>query len=128
MSTDHETDHETEEAAFASLIPNRKSEPAQKREAGSVKQLTTPQPAVAPKAAIPKASPKAGRKATKPEKVKEEKRHFTSLITKDNDLRLLSYQATKPGGAKTTDILNEALEEYFNRRRQYADAYLEQKK
>lgn len=59
---------------------------------------------------------------------KEEKRHFSSTITKENDLRLVSYQKNKPGGAKTTDILNEALEEYFNRRRQYADAYLEKKK
>lgn len=121
MSTDLENDHDTEEAAFASLIPG------QKREPGAVKQLTTPQPPAAAKAAQ-KASPKASKKAAKGEKVKEEKRHFTSLITKQNDERLLSYQKNKPGGAKTTDVLNEALEEYFNRRRQYADAYLEEKK
>ena len=49
---------------------------------------------------------------TKPvEKVekKEEKRIFTTTITIENDRRLANYQANKPGGARTTDVVNQAL-------------------
>lgn len=70
---------------------------------------------------------KAKSSAAKPKK-KEEKRSFTSLITKENDLKLASFQKYKPGGAKTTDILNDALEMFFKANEQYALAYLEEKK
>ena len=65
--------------------------------------------------------------AAKSEK-KEEKRHFTSLITKENDLKLASFQKYKPGGAKTTDILNDALAMYFESHKQWSQAYLKEKK
>ena len=70
---------------------------------------------------------KAKSRAVKPEK-KEEKRHFTSLITKENELQLASVQKYKPGGAKTTDILNDALAMYFKSHEQWSQAYLEEKK
>ena len=70
---------------------------------------------------------KAKSSAAKPEK-KAEKRHFTSLITKVNDLKLASFQKYKPGGAKTTDILNDALAMYFESHKQWSQAYLKEKK
>ena len=70
---------------------------------------------------------KAKSSAAKPDN-KEKKRQFTSLITKENDLKLASFQKYKPGGAKTTDILNDALEMYFESHKQWSQAYLKEKK
>ena len=70
---------------------------------------------------------KAKSSAAKPD-TKEKKRQFTSLITKENDLKLASFQKYKPGGAKTTDILNDALTMYFESHKQWSQAYLKEKK
>jgi len=52
----------------------------------------------------------------------EKKHTFTSTITSDNKRRLANYQANKPGGAQTTDVLNQALKRFFDTNKQYADA------
>ena len=51
----------------------------------------------------------------------EKKYAFTSTITSDNKRRLANYQANKPGGAQTTDVLNQALKRFFDINKQYAD-------
>lgn len=58
----------------------------------------------------------------KKEDKKEEKRPFTTTITMENDRRLANYQANKPGGARTTDVVNQALEAFLDANKQYADA------
>lgn len=75
-----------------------------------------------------KPAPAAKANEKKEEGKKEVKRTFTTTITPINDLRLSSYQKSKPGGALTTDVVNAALEMFFKANKQYADAYLEQKK
>ena len=91
-------DPDTEEEAFRALYEDKKE-----RVPGSIKKLTTPQ----------KAAPK---------KEGPEKKHtFTSTITSDNKRRLANYQANKPGGAHTTDVLNQALKRFFDTNKQYAD-------
>lgn len=50
------------------------------------------------------------------------KRSFSTTITEDNHRRLANYQANKPGGAHTTDVVNQALQRFFDANRQYADA------
>ena len=55
---------------------------------------------------------------------KEEKRTFTTTITTENDRRLANYQANKRGGARTTDVVNEALKRFFDANKQYADVDL----
>ena len=57
----------------------------------------------------------------KPAGKKEKKYPFTSTITAENKQRLARYQANKPGGALTTDVLNQALERFLDANRQYAD-------
>ncbi|GAB3732097.1 hypothetical protein GCM10027594_13990 [Hymenobacter agri] len=92
------TDQDNEEDAISALYADKKS-PAP----GSVKKLTTPQMAA-------------------PKKEGPEKKHtFTSTITSDNKRRLANYQANKPGGAPTTDVLNQALKRFFDTNKQYAD-------
>ena len=57
----------------------------------------------------------------KPTYEKEKKHPFTSTITAENKQRLARYQANKPGGASTTDVVNHALQRFFDANRQYAD-------
>ena len=91
-------DPDTEEEAFRALYADKKG-----RVPGSVKKLTTPQ-------------------KTAPKQEGTEKGHtFTSTITSDNKRRLANYQANKPGGAQTTDVLNQALKHLFDTNKQYAD-------
>lgn len=52
----------------------------------------------------------------------EKKRPFTTTITPENPRRLANYQANKPGGARATDVVNHALQRYFDTNWQYADA------
>ena len=49
-------------------------------------------------------------------------RPFTTTITEENHRRLANYQASKPGGAHTTDVVNQALQRFFDANRQYADS------
>ena len=53
---------------------------------------------------------------------KERKRSFSTTITPENYQRLANYQANKPGGAHTTNVVNQALQRFFDANRQYADA------
>lgn len=55
-----------------------------------------------------------------PEQAK--KRSFSTTITEENHRRLANYQANKPGGAHTTDVVNQALQRFFDANRQYADS------
>lgn len=55
-----------------------------------------------------------------PEQTK--KRSFSTSITEENHRRLANYQANKPGGAHTTDVVNQALQRFFDANRHYADA------
>ncbi len=57
----------------------------------------------------------------KPAHEKEKKYPFTSTITAENKQRLARYKASKPGGAQTTDVLNLALQLFFDAHQQYAD-------
>ena len=57
----------------------------------------------------------------KPAYEKEKKYPFTSTITAENKQRLAQYQANKPGGAPTTDVVNQALKRFFDAYRQFAD-------
>lgn len=59
--------------------------------------------------------------AAKIEEAPEKKLPFTSTITGENKRRMASYQATKPGGAQTTDIFNQALKMFFDANKQWAD-------
>ena len=61
--------------------------------------------------------------ATPPKKGegKDKKHTFTSTITAANKRRLTNYQSNKPGGALTTDVMNQALKRFFNANTQYAD-------
>ncbi|HEX8329022.1 MAG TPA: hypothetical protein VF629_15910 [Hymenobacter sp.] len=92
------TDQDNEDDATRALYAD-KGGPAP----GSSKKLTTPL-----KAAPKKEGP-------------EKKHSFTSTITSDNKRRLANYQANKPGGAQTTDVLNQALKRFFDTNKQYAD-------
>ncbi len=58
----------------------------------------------------------------KPADEPEKKRSFSTTITLDNHRRLANYQANKPGGAQTTEVVNHALQRFFDANRQYADA------
>jgi hypothetical protein len=92
------TDQDNEEDAISALYADNKA-PA----LGSIKNPTAPQKAV-------------------PKKDGTEKKHtFTSTITSDNKRRFANYQANKPGGAQTTDVLNQALKRFFDANKQYAD-------
>ena len=92
------TDPDTEEEAFRALYEDKKE-----RVPGSIKKLITPQKAAA-------------------EKENPNKKHgFSSTITSENKRRLANYQANKPGGAQTTDVLNQALKHFFDASKQYAD-------
>lgn len=91
-------DPDNEEEAIRALYEDKKE-----REPGSIKKLTMPQ----------KAAPK--KEGT------EQKHTFTSTITSGNKRRLANYQANKPGGAQTTDVLNQALKRFFDTNKQYAD-------
>lgn len=44
-----------------------------------------------------------------------------------NERRLAPYQAHKPGGARATGVLNQALKRFFDAYRQYAGVGLGQK-
>lgn len=57
----------------------------------------------------------------KPAHQQEKKRSFSTTITPENHQRLANYQANKPGGAQTTDVVNQALQRFFDANRQYAD-------
>lgn len=59
---------------------------------------------------------------------KESKRSFTTTMTQENHRRLANYQANKPGGALTTDVVNQALKSFFDANRQYADVELGKRK
>ncbi|WP_139255344.1 hypothetical protein [Hymenobacter psychrophilus] len=61
-------------------------------------------------------------KIMKEEEDLDKKHPFTSTITAENKRRLVNYQSNKPGGAKTTDVVNQALELFFDSRSQFADA------
>lgn len=92
------TDQDNEENAISALYADNRA-PA----LDTIKKPTAPQ----------KAAPK---------KEGAEKKHtFTSTITSDNKRRLANYQANKPGGAQTTDVLNQALKRFFDINKQYAD-------
>lgn len=58
---------------------------------------------------------------TTPVPEQEKKRPFSTTITPENHRRLANYQANKPGGAPTTDVVNHALQRFFDTNRQYAD-------
>ncbi|HEX8657019.1 MAG TPA: hypothetical protein VF690_05775 [Hymenobacter sp.] len=62
-------------------------------------------------------NPAPAKSADEPEK----KRSFTTTITPENHRRLANYQGNKPGGVRTTDVVNHALERFFDANRQYAD-------
>lgn len=57
----------------------------------------------------------------KPALEKEKKRSFTTTMTPENHRRLSNYQANKPGGASTTDVVNQALKRFFDAYRHFAD-------
>lgn len=57
----------------------------------------------------------------KPAPEQTKKRSFSTSITEENHRRLANYQANKPGGAQTTDVVNHALQRFFDANRQYAD-------
>ncbi|NVO32331.1 MULTISPECIES: hypothetical protein [Hymenobacter] len=57
----------------------------------------------------------------KPAPEQAKKRSFSTSITEQNYQRLANYQANKPGGAHTTDVVNQALQRFFDANRQYAD-------
>ena len=77
-----------------------------------------------PEPPLPKKSlapPRPAKQAVAEEK-QATKHPFTSTITAANKRRLASYQAHKPGGARATDVLNQALERFFDANKQYAGA------
>jgi hypothetical protein len=60
-------------------------------------------------------------KVAKEEEDQDKKHPFTSTITAENKRRLVNYQSNKPGGAKTTDVVNQALELFFDSHSQFAN-------
>ena len=56
-----------------------------------------------------------------PAQEKGKKRSFSTTITEENHRRLTNYQANKPGGSPTTEVVNQALQRFFDANRQYAD-------
>lgn len=60
-------------------------------------------------------------KVAKEEEDQDKKHPFTSTITAENKRRLVNYQSNKPGGARTTDVVNQAFKLFFDAHKQYAD-------
>ncbi|MBB4603594.1 hypothetical protein HNQ93_004221 [Hymenobacter luteus] len=60
-------------------------------------------------------------KVAKEEEDQDKKYPFTSTITAENKRRLFNYQSNKPGGARTTDVINQAFKLFFDTHKQYAD-------
>ncbi|OGX90165.1 hypothetical protein [Hymenobacter coccineus] len=83
-------------------------------------------PAPTPAAKNKPGPPKPAKQGVVEEK-KDKKHPFTSTITEDNKRQLAQYQAHKPGGARTTDVLNQALKRFFDANKQYAGVGLGEK-
>jgi hypothetical protein len=91
------TDFDNEKDSLNAVIPVKKPVPS------PIKQMVMPQ------------------KVAKEEEDKDKKYPFTSTIMAENKRRLFNYQSNKPGGARTTDVVNQVFKIFFDAHKQYTD-------